>query len=156
MLAMLLIHEELACGEEAAPVSGALINPNTSRLEYLLLRGPDGAELVAPLNLLEQTSGALRVILAPARLPAMPDPATATAPPAQGTLPSNLDGLCLARADTPVMGEPETLLGPLRGLGLDADFHIRQVLTAAHPDPIPVERIARYSTDALTVILEKG
>ncbi|GAB4196771.1 MAG: hypothetical protein OHK0022_14560 [Roseiflexaceae bacterium] len=151
MLSMLLIGAELACGDGAAQVSGALINPNTNRLEYLLLRGTGNAELVAPLNLLEQTAtGSLRVILAVERLPVMPDPSAA--PPRQGTLPSNLDGLCLARAGTPVEAEPDQPLGPLRGIGLDDNFHIRQVLTATNPEPIPIERVARYSTQGLTII----
>lgn len=131
--------------------SGLLINPNTNRLEYLLIQTDASAdERAAPIGLIALAeSGALQLEAPAADLAAL---SLGGGPAPFGTLQSNLEDLCLARAGTPVRAQDERVLGHLRGLGLSEDCRVVQVLLEEQPEPLPVARIARYSTGDLTVV----
>lgn len=132
-------------------MSGVLINPNTNRLEYVLFQTDASAdERAAPVGMIDLAEPGAVQLEAPAEQ--LITLSVGGGPAALGTLQSNLDNLCLARAGTPVRAQDERVLGGLRGLGLNEQLHIVQVLLDSQEEPLPVARIARYSTGELTVV----
>lgn len=134
----------------SAPVAGLLINPNTNRLEYLLVPAGASDERAVPIGIIDRLDDqgiALEAGAAPGRLP------SPGGPPVEGTLPSNIDDLCLARQGTPVRDRAEQVIGHVRGFGVNEDYRVVEVLLEERESPLAVARVARYSTGDLTVLL---
>jgi hypothetical protein len=135
-------------------VGGVVINPNTSRLDYLVLdRGAlGGRERYVPVGQVERSDQA-EVLLpfACADLDALPGP---TLQPEQGTVQDNLADLCVARAQTAVKLTDGTTIGHFHGLVVDDNFQITRVLLDENRNAgVVIERVDRQSHEELTVLL---
>jgi hypothetical protein len=131
-----------------------VINPNTNRLDYLILDpGPlGGRERYVPVGQVQRAE--LPDVLLPisrAELESLPGPRVL---PEQGTVQDNLSDLCVARAQTAVLTADGTTIGHFHGVVVDDNFQVGRVLLDENRNTgVVIERIDRHSHDELTVQL---
>jgi hypothetical protein len=155
MQSTIVVGSAVHCTDgKGGSVVGVVINPNISRLDYLILDpGPlGGRERYVPIGQVERADRAdVLLPISCAELGSLPGP---TLRPEQGTVQDNLPDLCVARAQTPVKIADGTTLGHFYGVALDDNFQIERVLLDENRETgIVIERVERYSHDELTVQL---
>ena len=137
-------------------VGGILINPNTNRLDYLILDpGPlGGRERYVPVGHVERSDHAEVLLpISCAEIDSLPGPQVL---PEQGTVQDNLADLCVARAQTAVKLADGTTIGHFHGVVVGDSFHVTRVLLDENRDTgIVIARVDRQSHDELTVLLEQ-
>lgn len=151
-----MIGGAVRCAEgQAGRVSGLLINPTRSHLDYLILEAePRGErEYYIPSGLVEQIEPQMiRLAISWDALSNLPHPQPRGE---QGTVQDNLPNLCIAHAGTPVLSSEGNPLGGMAGVSVDADLRIHAiVLDQSSNATIPVSSISNRSEGDEAVIVE--
>lgn len=150
----ILLGLPVACTDgEAGAVSGVVFNPNTNALEYLVVSpSAPGRDHYVPRGKIAGVGDTVALSLSIADLQGLPEVGTRD-PEEAGTIGSNLDDLCIATANTPVVARGGGDLGRFHGVILSQDYHVERVMTRdVDSDVVGTYRIDRASRDTLTVV----
>jgi sporulation protein YlmC with PRC-barrel domain len=152
-----IIGSALRFGEgQAGQITGLIINPNRSHLDYLITDSdPRGErEYYVPSGLIQQISDqGVAVRLSANELRDLSHPQDYAE---QGTIQDNLPNLCVAHEQTRVLTIAGDTLGNLRGVVIDADLQIHALLLTQSLDTaVPILGISKHSAggDAIAVEL---
>jgi hypothetical protein len=141
---------------EAGQITGLIINPNRSHLDYLITHpDPRGAgEYYVPSGLIQHISDqGVTVRLGANELPDLPHPQDHAD---QGTLLDNLSDLCVVQEQTRVLTVDGDALGNLHGVVVDGNLQVQALLLGQSPDTaVPIHGISKHAAqdDAIAVEL---
>ncbi|HKF95717.1 MAG TPA: hypothetical protein VKB96_14220 [Gammaproteobacteria bacterium] len=141
---------------QAGQITGLIINPNRSHLDYLIVHADARGERehYVPIGLIREIADqGVAVRIGANELGDLPHPYDRAD---QGTIQDNMPDLCIVQAQTPVLTIEGDALGNLRGVFVDADLQIYALLLEQSPDTaVPIQRIAKHDAnhDAIAVEL---
>jgi sporulation protein YlmC with PRC-barrel domain len=141
---------------QAGQITGLIINPNRSHLDYLITQSDPRGErdFYVPSGLIQQIGDqGVAVRLGANELGDLPHPQDHVD---QGTIQDNLADLCIVQDRTRVLTIDGDMLGNLHGVLVDTDLQIHALLLGQSPDTaVPIQGISKHAAggDAIAVEL---